>query len=105
MSDTFGKLGNDLMKVPKLEASSTNWVVYQDWFLWSVNVQGLLEYVDGSKREPICPVKPRMVPRKDSEGNGIWDLVQALYTQEEERSIKEWKSELKGWKQEEAVVK
>ena len=42
---------------------------------------------------------------KDSEGNDTRDLVQALYTQEEERSIKEWKSELKGWKRGEAVVK
>jgi len=82
-----------------------NWVVYRDRFLWSVDAQGLLEHVDGSEREPVCPVKPRMVPRKDSEGNDTRDLVQALYTQEEERSIKKWKSELKGWKQGEAVVK
>ena len=54
----FGKLGDDLMKVPKLEASGTNWVVYKDRFLWSVDARGLLEHVDGSEREPVCPVKP-----------------------------------------------
>ena len=75
MSDTFGKLGNNLMKVPKLEASGTNWVVYQDQFLWSVNARGLLEHVNGSEREPVCPVKPRMVTKKDSEGNDTRDLV------------------------------
>ena len=105
MSDTFGKVGDDLMKVPKLEASGTNWVVYRDRFLWSVDARGLLEHVDGSEKEPVCPVKPRMVTKKDSEGNDTRDLVQALYSQEEERSIKEWKSELKGWKRGEAVVK
>ena len=48
---SFGKLGNDLMKVPRLEAGSTNWVVYKDRFLWSVDAWGLLEHVDGSPKE------------------------------------------------------
>ena len=65
---SFGKLGDDLMKVPRLEAGGTNWVVYKDRFLWSVDARGLLEHVDGSEREPVCPVKPWMVPIKDSEG-------------------------------------
>jgi hypothetical protein len=106
MSDSnFGKLGDDLMKVPRLEAGGANWVVYRDRFLWSVDARGLLEHVDGSEKEPVCPVKPRMVPRKDSEGKETRDLVHAPYTQEEERSIKEWKAELKAWKRGEAVVK
>jgi len=58
MSLKFAKLGNDTMKVPKLEAGDTNWVVYKDCFLCSVDVRGLLEHVDGSEREPVCPVKP-----------------------------------------------
>ena len=32
-------------------------------------------------------------------------MTQAAYTQEEERLIKEWKDELKEWKQGEAIVK
>ena len=92
---SFGKLGDDLMKVPRLEAGGTNWVVYKDHFLWSVDAQGLLEHVDGSEREPVCPVKPQMVPRKDSEGKDTQDFVQAAHTPEEERGIKEWKAELK----------
>jgi hypothetical protein len=93
MSD-YGKLGDDLMKVPKLEVGGANWVVYKDRFLWSVDARGLLEHVDGSEREPRCPIKPRMVPRKDSEGRETRDLVQATNTPEEERGIKEWKTEL-----------
>jgi hypothetical protein len=99
------KLGEDLMKVPRLEAGGVNWVVYKDRFLWSVDARGLLEHVDGSEREPMCPVKPQMVPRKDDEGKDTQDLVQAAYTQEEQREIKEWKTELKEWKQGEAIVK
>jgi hypothetical protein len=102
---SLGKLGDDLMKVPRLEAGGVNWVVYKDRFLWSVDARGLLEHVDGSEREPMCPVKPQMVPRKDDEGKDTRDFVQAAYTQEEKREIKEWKAELKEWKRGEAIVK
>ena len=102
---SLGKLGDDLMKVPRLEAGGVNWVVYKDRFLWSVDARGLLEHVDGSEREPVCPVNSRMVLEKDSEGKETRDLVQAAYTQEEERGIKEWKVELKEWKRGEAIVK
>jgi hypothetical protein len=102
---SFGKLGDDLMKVPRLEAGGTNWVVYKDRFVWSVDARGLLEHMDGSEREPVCPVKPRMVPKKDSEGNDTREMAQAALTADEERLIKEWKAELKEWKRGEAIVK
>ncbi len=102
---SFSKLGDDLMKVPRLEAGGTNWVVYKDRFVWSVDARGLLEHVDGSKRELVCPVKPRMVPKKDSEGNDTHEMFQAAPTADEERLIKEWKAELKEWKRGEAIVK
>jgi hypothetical protein len=93
------------MKVPKLDVGGMNWVVYKDRFLWSINARGLLEHVDGSEGEPVCPVKPRMVPKQDYEGRETRDMVQAAYTQEEERLIKEWKVEQKDWRQGEAIVK
>jgi hypothetical protein len=52
------KLSNDLMKVSRLESSGVNWVVCKDHFLWSIDARGLLKHVDGSEREPVCPVKP-----------------------------------------------
>jgi hypothetical protein len=105
MSSRFAKLGNDLMKGPKLEAGGVNWVVYKDRFVWSIDTHGLLEHVDGSEREPVCPVKLWMVLKKDADGNDTCKTVLATYTQEEERDIKEWKMVLKEWKQGEAVVK
>ena len=93
------------MKVPKLEAGGANWVIYRDRLLWSIDARGLLEHVDGSEKEPVCPVKPRVVPRRDSEGNETTEMVRATPTLEEERLTKEWKAELKEWKQGEAVVK
>ena len=95
MSSRLAKLGDDLMKVPKLEAGG-NWVVYKDRFIWSIDMHGLLEHVDGSEREPICQVKPRMVPKKDSVGNDTREMVQAVYTREEERDIKEYKDGVEG---------
>jgi hypothetical protein len=101
----FSKLGDDLMKVPKLEAGGVNWVVYKDRFLWSVDARGLLEHVDGSEREPVCPVKPRFVPKRDADGKETTDMVRAMLSADEERLMKEWKAELKEWKQGEAIVK
>jgi hypothetical protein len=53
MYSSFTKLGDDLMKVPRLEVGGANWVVYKDRFLSLVDAQGLLEHVDGSEREPV----------------------------------------------------
>jgi len=50
MSLKFAKLGDDLMKVPKLEAGGVNWVIYKDRFLWSIDACSLLEHIDGSDR-------------------------------------------------------
>jgi len=90
MSSSFSKLGDDLMKVPKLDVGGANWVIYKDRFLWSVDARGLLEHVDGSEAEPECPVKP---------------TDKAPLSKEEDKEVKEWKKELKLWKQGEAIVK
>jgi hypothetical protein len=105
MSSKFAKLGDDLMKVPKLEVGGSNWVVYKDRFIWSIDARGLLEHLDGSEKEPVCPVKPRVVPRKDADGNDTTEMVRATLTAQEESLIKDWKGELKEWRQGEAIVK
>ena len=37
MSSSTTKLGDDLLRVPKLDVAGINWVVYKDRFLWSVD--------------------------------------------------------------------
>jgi hypothetical protein len=64
LSSKFAKLGDDLMKVPKLDVGGANWVVYKDRFLWSINAHGLLEHVDSSEREQECPVVTRHMATK-----------------------------------------
>ena len=90
MSSSFSKLGDDLMKVPKLEVGGANWVIYKDQFLWSIDARGLVEHMDGLESEPECPVQP---------------ADKLPLTKDEEKEMKEWKKELKHWKQGEAIIK
>ena len=93
------------MKVPKLEAGGTNWVIYKDRLLQSINARGLLDHVDGSREEPKCPVRPKFASKKDVDGHDTGEMEQVPYTSEEESKIKEWKENLQEWKQGEAIVK
>ena len=49
MSSTT-KLGDEFLCVPKLDVTGTNWVIYKDRFLWSIDAHGLLEHIDGSEQ-------------------------------------------------------
>jgi len=107
---SIAKLGDDLMKVPKLDVASTNWVIYKDRFLWSIDARGLLEHVDGSGVEPKSPAVRKMVTQK--KGGGVGDpavdemeTVEAPLSKGDEKKEEEWLKELKVWKQGEAVVK
>jgi len=80
MLSSFSKLGDDLMKVPKLDVGGANWVIYKNRFLWSIDARGLVEHVDGSESEPECPVQP---------------TDKTPLSKEEEKEMKEWKRELK----------
>ena len=70
------KLGNDLMKVPKLEAGGTNWVSYKDRLFRSIDARGLLDHIDGSGEQPKCPVRPKFAPKQVEEGQEIGEMVQ-----------------------------
>jgi hypothetical protein len=39
------RLGDDFMKVPKLNEASTNWVVYKDRLLWLITSMGLVQHL------------------------------------------------------------
>ncbi|KAF8808959.1 hypothetical protein BYT27DRAFT_7065827, partial [Phlegmacium glaucopus] len=86
---TSTKLGDEFLHIPRLNASSLNWVIYKDHFLWSIDPCGLLDHLEELNGELICPVI---------------DLKGTL-TDEEKLSVKEWKKEVKEWKQGKAVVK
>ena len=49
------KLGEDFMKIPQLDITSTNWVIYKDRFLWAIDTCRHLDHVNGSMKEPVDP--------------------------------------------------
>ena len=90
---TTTKLGDDFLRVPRLDVAGINWVVYKDRFLWSVDARGLLDHLEGTEKEPTDPIDAAArVAGKPL--NKAQMLAKA-----------EWKKAVKVWKQGEAVVK
>ncbi|PPQ91246.1 hypothetical protein CVT25_000293 [Psilocybe cyanescens] len=87
------KLGDDFLCIPKLDAAGTNWVVYCDHFLLSIDARGLREHLDGTGEAPI---NPHPVPLDGS--------PQTL-TAEQKVAVAEYVKANKVWKQEEAVIR
>ena len=86
------KLGDDFMKIPQLNVTGTNWVIYKDHILWAIDACGHLDHADGSTKEPVDP------------NLGCKDKMKALTVAEATAEL-EWNKELKTWKQGEAIVK
>ena len=104
---TITKLGDDLMKVPKLNVSGTNWVIYKTRFLWAIDARDLLDHVDGSEWEPTKPVpKGKKVGggSKGGEGSGE-DFVVVELSLEDAKALEVWKEKHRTWRHGEAVVK
>ncbi|PPQ93238.1 hypothetical protein CVT25_015236 [Psilocybe cyanescens] len=89
MSSTI-KLGDDFMKIPRLNEAGKNWVIYKAHFLWSIGACGKLKHVDGSAVAPADPVA---------------HTVNQILTSEEETLDAEWQKALKIWNQGEAIIK
>ncbi|KAG9225295.1 hypothetical protein CCMSSC00406_0009851 [Pleurotus cornucopiae] len=83
------KLGDEFLRVPKLDAAGNNWVTYRDRLMWAVDARGLLKHLDGTGSEPVNPVPVLASPVTD---------VQTT-------ALNQWKEDLKEWHQGEAVVK
>ena len=83
-------IGDDFLCILKLDVAGTNWVIYKDHFMWSVDARGLVEHVNETGAEPKAP-KDRAKPEEPTK----------IKLEAEET----WKKELKIWKQDEAIVK
>jgi hypothetical protein len=88
---TTSKLGNEFLRIPKLDVSGSNWVLYKERFFWSLDARAILEHIDGTGREPANP---------------ITDSIRAkgALTAEQTLLDMEWRKDLKEWKQGEAVT-
>ncbi|KAJ6614478.1 hypothetical protein B0H10DRAFT_1803401 [Mycena sp. CBHHK59/15] len=43
-STTSTKLGDDFLRIPKLEVTGKNWVIYKDRFIWAVDSRDFAEH-------------------------------------------------------------
>ncbi|PPQ86723.1 LOW QUALITY PROTEIN: hypothetical protein CVT26_004429 [Gymnopilus dilepis] len=89
---TTVKLGDDFMKVPRLDEAGKNWVVYKDRFLWSIDARGYVHHVDGTSYAPPDPV---------ARSPGV---AQVLTAAEAALDV-QWRADLRVWNQGEAIVK
>src|SRR5271156_2929114 len=89
------KLGDEFLRIPKLEVSGTNWVIFKDRFTWALDARGILDHIDGSGSEPTEPTEP-------TEPVGEVDKADA---EKHEKLVAEWKKDAKEWKQGEAIAK
>ena len=89
---TTTKLGDEFLRIPKLEVSGTNWVIYKDRFAWSLDARGILSHIDGTGIEPKDPISTSVRTKEE-------------FSDEEKQLDLEWKKELKEWKQGEAIAK
>ncbi len=87
------KLGDEFLRIPKLDATGSNWVVYRDRLLISIDARGLGDHLDGTAELPVNPHPP------PTDGS-----TRTLST-EQKASVEEYQKTLKMWKQEEAIVK
>ena len=95
MSTTSTKMGDEFLRIPKLEVSRTNWVVFKDRFTWALDARSILDHIDGSGSEPKDPIAEEIRAK----------VKETPLTVEQKKLEDEWKKELKEWKQGEAITK
>ena len=85
------KLGDEFLRIPKLDISGTNWVIFKDRFTWALDAHSILDHIQGPSAEPVDLISPEDIARKLTDANVKLD--------------EDWKKELKEWRQAEAVAK
>jgi hypothetical protein len=90
---TTTKLGDEFLRIPKLDVAGTNWVIYKERFAWALDARGIIDHIDGTSSEPVDPI-PEEVRKGTKE-----------LSAEQVKLEGEWKKDLKEWKQGEAIAK
>jgi hypothetical protein len=101
------KLGEDFLRIPKLDVSGTNWVIFKDRFIWALDARGILDHIDGTGKEPAKPADPIPAPQV-AEVQPTTATTQSVLTAEIAEYAKlelEWKRDVKEWRQGEAIAK
>ena len=90
---TTTKLGDEFLRIPKLDVSGSNWVIFKERFLWALDARGILDHVDETGMEPVDPIPADV--RTSGE----------KLSEEQKVLVNEWTKELKEWKQGDAIAK
>ena len=93
------KLGDEILRIPKLDVAGTNWVIFKDRFIWALDARCLLDHIDGTGGEPADPIT------KVARDNAKAGEKPVGLSAEQIRLDIEWKKDVKEWKQGEAVTK
>jgi hypothetical protein len=56
MMSTLTKLGDEFLRIPKLDVSGTNWVIFKDRFTWALDAHSILDHINGTCIEPKDPI-------------------------------------------------
>ena len=70
---TTSKLGNEFLRIPKLDVSGSNWVLYKERFFWALDARAILDHIDGTSAELTDPV-----PEKSRKANKLSDEEKEL---------------------------
>ncbi|PSR87021.1 hypothetical protein PHLCEN_2v5279 [Hermanssonia centrifuga] len=103
MSST-DKLGEDYLRVPRLDVSGSNWIIYKDRLQFAADARGYLDHLDGSKTSPIAPVSPTPLlssPAPDPKAIAAYEADEKKY---KEDLVTFEKDETK-WKRGEGIMK
>ena len=57
------KLGDDHVRVPKLDVGGANWVLYKEWLTWAADAKGLTGHLDGTSVMLVTPPMAGGTPR------------------------------------------
>ena len=90
------KLGDEFLRIPKLDVSGTNWVIYKEHFTWALDARSIVDHIDGSGSKPADPLSEE-TQKAVEEGEKL--------SEEQVKLDTEWKKELKEWRTGEAVAK
>ena len=56
MATTVIKLGDELLRIPRLAIDGKNWIAYRERLQLSLLARGLEGHLDGTSTKPVAPV-------------------------------------------------
>lgn len=102
------KLGNDFLRIPKLQSDGKNWIVYADRLALAVRVRGLEGHLTGKTIIPVPPAdripEPPVAANATSAEVTARDQAEASSKAAHQLLVDAYEKEFATWSHEEAIV-